>query len=166
MNTNVLTWIGIFIGCFVLQSTLVPVIGIMHITPDLLMIALFYLALRTGQMPALWVGFFLGLAQDLFSPSILGQNALAKTVAGFFAGFFNDRVMRLDPVFQLVILFVTFIIHDLLFYLVQVVKNGNNVDVTVHELIAVSIPRALYSLVFALVPFFKDRFFPSSIKRR
>lgn len=166
MNTTPLRWIGIFIVCFALQTTLAPVIGIMHVHPDLLMVALFFLAVRTGQMTAVWAGFFLGLAQDLYSPSLLGQNALAKSAAGFFAGFFNDRVMRVDPLFQLVFLFITFILHDALFYTVGVIKNGGGGAVVFHELLVQSMPRALYSLLFALAPYIKDRFFPSTSRRR
>jgi rod shape-determining protein MreD len=164
MNTAVLKWIGIFIGCFTLQTTLMPAIAIAGIHPDLLMVALFFLAVRSGQMTGVWVGFFLGLAQDLYSPSILGQNALSKAVAGFFAGIFNDKVMRTDPLVHLVFLFITFIIHDTLFYIVQIVKNGGG-GFVVHELLTASIPRALYSLLFALLPYIKDRFFPSFSRR-
>ena len=163
MKTAILRWIGIFIGCFALQTTLVPVIAIAGVHPDLLMVALFFLAVRTGQMTGVWVGFFMGLAQDLYAPSILGQNALSKAVAGFFAGIFNEKVMRVDPLVHLVFLFIMFIIHDTLFHIVQNVKNGGGI--VFHELLTVSIPRALYSLLFALLPYIKDRFFPSFRRR-
>jgi len=133
------------------------------VVPDLLMLALFFLALKTGQMPAVWVGFLLGLAQDLFSPSILGQNALSKCVAGFFAGFFNERMMRVDIMVQLILLFVTFLLNDSVYFIVQSVKTGNgNV---VHGLIASTVPRALYSLLFALVPYLGNRFLSTSFRR-
>jgi rod shape-determining protein MreD len=164
MRATVLKWAGIFLLCFVLQTTVVPLIGISGIIPDLLMTALFFLALRNGQTAAVGAGFFLGLAQDLFSaPSILGQNALSKTVAGFFAGFFNERMMRVDILFQIVLLFVTFLVNDTVYFLVQAVKtDGGGV---VHNLAAVSVPRALYSMVFALLPYIKRHFFPTRYRR-
>jgi rod shape-determining protein MreD len=148
----------------VLQTTVVPLIGVSGIIPDLLMTALFFLALRNGQMAAVGAGFFLGLAQDLFSaPSILGQNALSKTIAGFFAGFFNERMMRVDFVFQIVLLFVTFLVNDAVYFIVQAVKtDGGGV---VHNLVATSVPRALYSMVFALLPYIKQHFFPTRFRR-
>jgi rod shape-determining protein MreD len=163
MKTAIFKWIGIFLACFTLQTTLVPVIAIKGIHPDLLMVALFFLAVRSGQMTGVWVGFFLGLAQDLYAPSILGQNALSKAVAGFFAGIFNEKVMRVDPLVHLVFLFLTFIVNDTLFYIVQTVKNGGGV--LFHELLTASLPRALYSLLFAMLPYVKDRFFPSHSRR-
>ncbi|MGA2506060.1 MAG: rod shape-determining protein MreD [Chitinispirillaceae bacterium] len=165
MKTNLLKWAGIFLLCFVLQTTVVPLIGLSGITPDLLMVALFFLALRTGQMTAVGVGFFLGLAQDLFSPSILGQNALSKTIAGFFAGFFNERMMRVDVVFQIVLLLITFLVNDTAYFIVQVVKTGGGGGRVAHDLAVATVPRALYSLLFALVPYIKERFLPTSFRR-
>lgn len=161
-----LRWIGVFVLCLVLQTTLVPAIGIFGISPDLLMVALFFLARKTGPFGATWAGFFLGLAEDLYSPSILGQNALSKTAAGFFAGLFNERVMRVDFMFQLVLLFVTFFIHDALYYAVQMIKTGNTgAGGLLHGILASTLPRALYSLLFALFPFVKNHLLPASSRR-
>jgi len=160
----VLSWAGIFLSCIVLQTTLVPAIGIMGVGPDLLMVVLFFLARKTGPFGAVWAGFFLGLSEDLFSPSILGQNALSRTVAGFFAGLFNERVMRVDFIFQLVLLLVTFCIHDALYYAVQAAKGAPTGGV-LHTLLTATLPRALYSLLFALIPFAKSHVLPSSARR-
>jgi rod shape-determining protein MreD len=163
MKTSALKWLGVFLVCFILQTTVVRVIGISGVVPDLLMLALFFLAIKTGQMPAVWVGFLLGLAQDLFSPAILGQNALSKSVAGFFAGFFNEKMMRIDILIQLVLLLVTFVLSDALYFVIQIVKTGSgNV---LHDLVATTIPRALYSMLFALLPYLKDRFLSTSFRR-
>ena len=165
MKTTVLKWVGIFFVCFALQTTIVPVIDIAGIKPDLLLVALFFLSLKYGQMTGVWVGFFLGLSQDLFSPAILGQNALSKAVAAFAAGFFNERVMRLDVIFQMVLMLVVFVINDALFYIVQLVKTGGSGARIFIELITATVPRALYSMLFALVPWLKDRFFPTVFRR-
>ncbi|MBN2188045.1 MAG: rod shape-determining protein MreD [Chitinispirillaceae bacterium] len=164
MRGEILKWGGVFLLCFVLQTTVIPLIGIAGITPDLLMAALFFLAIKNGQTTAVGVGFFLGLAQDLFSaPSILGQNALSKTLAGFFAGFFNERMMRVDFVFQIVLLFVTFLVNDAAYFIVQAIKtDGGGI---LHNLTATSVPRALYSMLFALLPYIRHRFFSTRSRR-
>jgi rod shape-determining protein MreD len=163
---TLLKWIGIFILCLILQTTLVPAIGIFGVSPDLLMVALFFLARKIGPLGATWVGFFLGLAEDLYSPSILGQNALSRTAAGFFAGLFNERVMRVDFIFQLVLLLATFFIHDALYYTVQLIKTGSTgAQGILHEIFTSTMPRALYSLLFALFPSIKNLLFPTSSRR-
>jgi rod shape-determining protein MreD len=161
-----LKWVGIFLLCLILQTTLIPAIGILGASPDLLMVALFFLARKTGPFAATWVGFFLGLAEDLYSPSILGQNALSRTAAGFFAGLFNERVMRVDFIFQLVLLLVTFFIHDALYYTVQMIKtNSTGAGGFLHVLVTSTLPRTLYSLLFALFPAVKNLVFPTSSRR-
>jgi rod shape-determining protein MreD len=165
MKPKILRWAGIFLLCFVLQTTVVPLISISNVIPDLLMVALFFLALKTGQMTAVWAGFFLGCAQDLFSASILGQNALSKTIAGYVAGFFNERVMRVDIVFQIILLLMIFLLNDAVYFIVQVVKTGGGAGTVLHDLLDTTVPRMLYSILFALVPYIKDRFMPTSFRR-
>jgi rod shape-determining protein MreD len=104
MTNAILKWAGWFLLCAILQSTLVDNIAVFGIKPDLLMLVLFNMSVAYGIMPGVYVGFFIGLGQDLFSPGLLGQNALAMSAAGFFSGLFNERVMRLDPLLRAALL--------------------------------------------------------------
>lgn len=165
MIKSILKWVAVFIGAFVLQTTLIPSFSVMGVKPDLLVLVLFMLAIKTGIMPAIYIGFVLGLAQDLYSPSILGQSALAKTVAGFFASLFNDKIMRLDPVFQVVILILTFFINDIAVYLVQFIKAGNGLGNLLPELFRSTLPRSLYTLLFAIIPILWEQFSVVKIRR-
>lgn len=153
MMNGILKWLGWFVLCVVLQSTLVPHFAILGVRPDLPMIALFYLALKAGMMPAIYAGFFLGLGQDLFSASLLGANALAKSVVGFVCGIFNERVMRLDPVLRALLMLLMFIIHDCLLTSVHVMKSDGGAGTVFAELIMVTLPRAAYTLAVAVIPF-------------
>ncbi len=165
MIKTTLKWMGIFFLVFVMQTTLVPVISIYSIKPDLLLLGLFMLAVKNGAMPGLYVGFFLGLTQDIYSPIILGHNALSKTLAGFFAGLFNEKVMRLDPVFQAVLLVLTLLLGDLVFLMVQLVKSGGSMQMLGLEMVISSLPRAIYTLLFGLVPIFWGYLFQTKTTR-
>ena len=63
-------------------------ISVSGITPDLLTILVVWIALREGQFTGIIAGFLCGLLFDLVSYDVVGTNALAKTFAGFAAGFF------------------------------------------------------------------------------
>jgi rod shape-determining protein MreD len=152
MMNIILKWTGWLILCLILQSTLVPYIAVMSFKPDLPLIALFYLSLRFGVMPGVYVGFFLGLGQDLFSQGFLGQTALAKSAAGFVGGLFNERVVRLDPITRGALLIAMFVLNDTIIMLVQIVKSDGGAGTFFTELLMVTLPRALYSLVFAAIP--------------
>jgi rod shape-determining protein MreD len=142
-------WLVVFCVCLVLQSTLMPVVGIKGIQPDLLVVMLFLLAIREGVMAGIYAGFFVGLAQDLYSPAILGQNALAKTIIGFFAGLFNEKVIRTDPIIKMVLLVLAFLIHDTVFTLTELIKTGAPMVSLATELLTRTLPRTAYSAVVA-----------------
>lgn len=165
MIKTFLKWVALFICAFVLQTTLIPSISIMGVKPDLLVLVLFMMAIKTGTMPAIYVGFLLGLAQDLYSPSILGQCALAKTLAGFFASLFNEKIMRLDPIFLIVILVFTFFVNDIAVYAVHFVKSGNSFNSIAPELLMSTLPRSLYTLLFAIIPILWEQFSVVKIRR-
>jgi len=143
------TWLVAFAVTLILQTSFVPVISIAGIKPDLLLVALFFFSIRYGVMPGIFVGFFLGLGQDLYSPSLLGQNAFAATVTGALTGLFNERMMRTDPLIKAVLLLVAFIVHDALFLIVQVIRLGDPVSAIFSGLVLHTLPRAIYSIAFA-----------------
>ena len=165
MINSLLRWTGLFILVYILQTTLVPVITVFGVRPDLLIVTLFFLAVRKGGSVTVFTGFLIGLAQDFYSPQILGQNALAKSAVGYFAGIFNEKVMRLDPFIQLVLLFTSFIIHDTIYYTVEMVQNGTPLQTVGTRLITTTMLRALYSLFFALIPTFRELLFTSDYRR-
>lgn len=165
MISTFIKWLGLFAAMYLLQSTVVTQISIAGVQPDLLMLVLFFCAIKTEAIPAVFAGFFIGLAQDFYSPEILGQNALAKTIAGFFTGLFNEKVMRLDPLFQILLLALMFVLHDVAYFTIQIVKTGVSFEAIGMELLTSTLPRMLYTLFFALVPIFKELVFPSAVRR-
>lgn len=58
------------------------------VTPDLLLVFTVWIALVEGQFTGMIAGFLCGLLFDVVSADVIGTNALAKTVAGFIAGYF------------------------------------------------------------------------------
>ncbi len=149
MMSEIAKWALAFIVSLVLQTSFVPVISIAGVKPDLLIVVLFFFSVKHGVIPGIFVGFFLGLGQDLYSPSLLGQNAFAKTVIGAFAGLFNERMMRTDPLIKAVLLLIVFIVHDAIFLIIQVVKAGDPASTVFAGLLVHTLPRALYSIAVA-----------------
>jgi rod shape-determining protein MreD len=149
-------WTVVFLAALILQTTLVPVIGIAGVKPDLVIIALFLLSIKFGVLPGLYAGFLIGLGQDLYSPSILGQNALAKTVTGFFIGLFNERFMRTDPLMKIIILMLSFLVHDAVFTLALIVKTESGIAQLIPELFSQTLPRTIYSAVIASLIYLWD----------
>jgi rod shape-determining protein MreD len=73
-------------GGALVQCTVVPVVGIGGIVPDVPVVLTVLLALRYGAEAGCLTGFALGLAQDAVAGGPLGLHALSKAVVGFIAG--------------------------------------------------------------------------------
>ena len=69
-----------------LQTTVLGIVAVRGVTPDLLLILLVFLALRRGSMSGQIAGFAGGLLEDLVSLAPLGFHALVRTLVGFSSG--------------------------------------------------------------------------------
>ena len=165
MAETIVKWFAAIVICLVLQTTLVPLMSIFGIQPDLIIIVLALMCLQYGMTAGIYAGFFLGLLLDIYSPSLLGQNALAKTVLGFFFGVFNEKVMRTDPIIKIVILIIGFLIHDLLFFGTQLFKYGDSLSHLFHEILTRTFPRAVYSTIIILLITFWNTSIKPNLKR-
>jgi len=149
MVRTALVWVLIFVVCLACQSTLAYTIAFGRIRPDFVVLALFTFGMRHGVSPGIFVGFLVGLTQDLYAPSILGQYALAKTLTGFFSGIFNEKIIRTDPPVKAILLCVSFLIHDGVFLFSHTIIESGGPGSIFSELLFVSLPRTAYSLAFA-----------------
>ncbi len=151
--------IGFFLlSCLLvlLQTTLIRYLAVETVGPDIVLIWIVYLALREGQATATTAGFFLGLAVDLLSgtESMIGLAALAKTMAGFTAGFFHNenKVQQMLGGYQFpLITAITALVHNILYFIVFL--QGTDVGwlgaVTMYGL-----PSAAYTAALTLIPMF------------
>ena len=75
-----------------LQTTVLGIVAVHGVTPDLLLILLVFLALRRGSMSGQIAGFAGGLLEDLVSLAPLGFHALVRTVVGFSSGMLHGLI--------------------------------------------------------------------------
>ena len=85
-----LIWTAILVGITALQIIFGNLISINGVEPDFLLIAVVFLALRFGQVPAMSYGFAFGLLLDLYQGELIGISSLALTVAAFSIGYAHD----------------------------------------------------------------------------
>jgi rod shape-determining protein MreD len=164
---DIIKWILLFLAVLTIQTTLVPKIAIFGIFPDLPLILLFVFSIQYGGTRGIWTGFSLGLLIDVFSAGLLGANALAKTIIGGAAGFFDRKNMFIDPIFQLIMLLIAVVIHDVIIYLSNHLANSTNIFVDLPMFLLVSaLPRAVYTTIVAVVVFMISDFLSPSKTRR
>ena len=75
MKSKVVFFLTVVV-CFLLQSTVMDLISIGSVTPNLMLVLCVSMGLMRGRKSGLWTGFLSGLLVDLFFGSIFGFYAL------------------------------------------------------------------------------------------
>lgn len=81
----------LFFPLLLVQTTIVPLLAIDTVIPDLILILLVYYAVTQGQIYGTILGFIYGFLFDIITGSLLGSTMIAKTMAGFTAGYFSSE---------------------------------------------------------------------------
>lgn len=84
----------LFFPLLLVQTTVIPLIAIENVIPDLIIIILVYYAISQGQIYGTVLGFIYGFLFDIITGSLLGSTMIAKTIAGFTAGYFSSENKR------------------------------------------------------------------------
>ena len=86
MKSKIVFFLTIIV-CFLLQCTVMDLISIGSVTPNLMLILCVSMGLMRGRKSGLWTGFFLGLLVDLFFGSVFGFYALIYMYIGYLSGY-------------------------------------------------------------------------------
>ncbi len=84
----------LFFPVLLFQTTILPLIAIKGIIPDLIIILLVYYSIMLGQMTGTILGFVYGFFFDVITGSLLGTTMLSLTITGFVAGYFSNENKR------------------------------------------------------------------------
>jgi rod shape-determining protein MreD len=91
---RVVKYILLFGFLTLLQTTLIPLLSVQDIYPDLLLIGVIITGIRHGSTPAILAGCLAGFVQDAAMTQLYGLSSLAKSVAGFVAGYFSREKLK------------------------------------------------------------------------
>ncbi len=137
-----------------LQFMVVRFMSIGGVTPDILLIWLFYLTLTEGQIPGTIGGFLTGLLFDLGTGGFVGLTSLSKTVACFLAGYFhneNKTLITLGSYRFIAMIFAISLVHNALYFAIFTAGTQMSYFSTVFWY---GLTTAVYTSVAALLPMF------------
>lgn len=120
-------WGLLLVLVLVIQATLLPLIAVNGIRPDLLLIIVVSSALLLGKEQGVGLGFFAGLLQDLASGNIFGLNVLSKMLTGYLSGIMERKVFK-ENVLLPVLAVVLATAFNSIVVLATLVFLGFNVD--------------------------------------
>lgn len=147
MRTFVLT-LAIFFS-LILQTTVLPLLKIAGVMPDLLLVLVIFAALHYG-LPAGWVvGLSVGLIQDFLNARYLGLGALSFFATSYIIGFLEDKVFKENPFVFLILVFLGSFISNIVFFVGQSLVGSFSFSFSLFW--RVLIPSALYNVFVATV---------------
>ena len=135
-------------GGALVQCTVVPVVGVGGVVPDVPIVLTVLLALRYGPEAGCLTGFALGLAQDAVAGGPLGLHALSKALMGFVVGDLPRWILVGRPVVTVALAVVATVLDGLMrFALLQLFHY----PAPLGELFArVIVPQAGYNGILAI----------------
>lgn len=160
MKSNKKFLISLLVALFlvVYQSTLVRLLSMDMVIPDLALIVVSFYAVRHGMMPGQAMGFAVGLAEDFLSVSPPGFNAMIKTVLGFFSGSLKNKIIFDPVIFPSVFILIITVFKGLMACLINAVffEPGTHVPVFTRSfLFEIIINSLLAPPVFHFLKFFR-----------
>lgn len=141
-------WLGLIIVAIVIQSTLLPLMAIQGIYPDILLVIVVSYSLLSGKEKGVGMGFFAGLLQDLASGSIFGTITLSKLATGYIFGLAERKVFKEHIFLPVAATVVATIFHSTIMFMLLFLF-GIKVNV-LSTMINSVLPLCLYNLVVAI----------------
>lgn len=148
----VFTDLALLIVLTLVQLLFIRFISIGTVSADIVLPGLVYFALRRGQIHATAYGFISGLLIDLPLGGLIGVSSLAKTIAGFTAGFFHDEektdlLLRGMPFLWITLL--SSFLHNIVFVFTTFVR----IDIDLVEALLLHVFGAtIYTVIISLIP--------------
>ena len=140
-------WAAFAAALFVLQTSILPLMAYHGITADLMLLLTVSFAFLRGAKQGAFMGFSVGLMQDLATGTYFGVNTLARTLMGLLFGQFSDRVFK-EQFFLPVLasMAVTILNYFILALLMVLLGYRFNLESHMQQIL---VPMLLYQLAFS-----------------
>jgi len=145
---RVVKYILMFGFLTLLQTTLIPLLSIQDIYPDLLLIGVIITGIRHGSTPAILAGCLAGFVQDAAVTQFYGLSALAKSVAGFVAGYFSREKVKYNFVITLGVVAATALANSALYQSIYYFDANISLAWTIVRYI---IPHFIYTVIVGII---------------
>lgn len=136
MLKNLLKPVLFFIPLALTQLTLIPLISIGSIAPNIVFVLIAYFTLLNGQFFGTILGFILGFFLDLASGGLIGAFMFSFTIAAFIVGYFSNENkidVNTKSFFFLVIVFISGSVNALIYALISNSNTSVNLFVLIFQ---------------------------------
>ncbi len=162
MKWKLITPFITFFAVLLVQITVIPLIAIAGVIPDLVLITLVYYSISRDQFYGTVLGASYGFFIDLITGSLLGSSMLSKTIAGFTAGYFSTETKKeiniSTYIFSLIV-FICALIDSIIFSFFSAFDVQTNIfKLFFEQALLPSLYTAIVSILFIFSPFKRRKF--------
>jgi len=162
MKWKLITPFITFFAVLLVQITVIPLIAIAGVIPDLVLITLVYYSISRDQFYGTVLGASYGFFIDLITGSLLGSSMLSKTIAGFTAGYFSTETKKeiniSTYIFSLIV-FICALIDSIIFSFFSAFDVQTNIfKLLFEQALLPSLYTAVVSILFIFSPFKRRKF--------
>ncbi len=158
-----ITVIGILFLVLIVQRTIIPLISIQGISPDLILIFIVYWSGQRSRFQGVLTGFTGGLLQDLAGTGIVGVFALSKAIAAYIACSFPWGRLERNILPMGVALLTASFAHYMVYYLFQL-RNSSAGFLAM--LLRYGIPSVIYTTILGVCLYAGTEWIKRKRKRR
>ena len=162
MKWELITPFITFFIVLLVQITVIPLIAIAGVIPDLVLITLVYYSISRDQFYGTVLGAYYGFLIDLITGSLLGSSMLSKTIAGFTAGYFSTETKKdiniSTYIFSLIV-FICALIDSVIFSFFSAFDLQTNIfKLLFEQALLPSLYTAVVSVLLIFSPFRRRNF--------
>jgi len=151
-----------FLIVLLVQITVIPLIAIAGVIPDLVLISLVYYSISRNQFYGTVLGASYGFFIDLITGSLLGSSMLSKTIAGFTAGYFSTETKKdinINTYIFSLIVFICALIDSIIFSFFSAFDVQTNIfKLLFEQALLPSLYTAVVSGLFIFSPYRRRKF--------
>ncbi|MDR2580027.1 MAG: rod shape-determining protein MreD [Fibromonadaceae bacterium] len=141
----------LFFVAAILQTVVVPQIGVLGAQPSLLLILVVMAALRHGALAGCFLGFLSGLLCDVYAPiEWLGAYSFSYCLIGFAVGQIEESFINLNFGLKITVLAAAGLLKDILYFFC-IGKRGDEIW---QSFVSLTIPNCIYTVVLGVVFFY------------
>ena len=155
----VLKIIAIFMGVMLAQLYLAQLLAVGDIRPDFILVFLIFASARYGRITGVLLGFSAGLMQDFTgSLSVLGANALTKSIVGYTVGTLNGTMTVWTPRIVNLYIYGTLLGHAVIYQSIMIQGlRASSALLANHILLEVLMSSAIVTGIRYLIPMMPSR---------
>ena len=140
---------AIVVANFIVQSTIIPHIGIAGVEPNTLIAIVVSLSLLDGSFVGAVAGFFGGLLQDIFFSGALGINALIYLLIGWSVGLAHGKVFSEKFFMPILFIFVSTAVYEL-YMLIVIFFYRYDINIY-HTFMKLILPGGIYTSIIGAI---------------